>query len=110
VKRFREKDATLRGSALINGGIYVLERAILDFVQQTPCSIETDIFPPLAANGDLAGFERDGYFLDIGLPETLETGRRELLARRAGLWCSWIGMASSIKTMIMFIEPIKLFG
>lgn len=28
--------------------------------------------------GDLASFERDGYFLDIGLPKFLERGRREL--------------------------------
>ena len=81
IERFREKDTTLRGSALINGGIYILEREVLDDVQKSPCSIETDIFPSLAANGDLAGFERNGYFLDIGLPQSLERGRRELPAR-----------------------------
>jgi D-glycero-D-manno-heptose 1,7-bisphosphate phosphatase len=82
VVRFREKvwDAGL--PALINAGIYVLNQAIVDRIHSLPCSIETDLFPVLAAEGTLKGVVRDGYFLDIGLPETLQQGRRELLALR----------------------------
>ena len=80
VTSFREKDDTVRAPALINGGVYVLARDILDAIITLPASIERDIFPALAASGDLGGFAFDGYFLDIGLPETLDQGRRELLA------------------------------
>jgi D-glycero-D-manno-heptose 1,7-bisphosphate phosphatase len=81
VVRFREKVRDT-GPALINAGIYVLNATIIDRIHSLPCSIETDIFPILAAEGGLRGSIRDGYFLDIGLPETLQQSRRELLALR----------------------------
>ena len=83
IHRFREKNADVVGPALINAGIYALRRSILDRIVALPCSIETDIFPTLAAKGQLAGIVEEGYFLDIGLPETLAQGRRELLDLRA---------------------------
>jgi D,D-heptose 1,7-bisphosphate phosphatase len=83
VRRFREKARDARGPTLINGGIYVLRRSILQRIRTLPCSIENDIFPALAAEGKLAGTVCDGYFLDIGLPDTLERGRQELLTLRA---------------------------
>lgn len=79
VTDFREKTAAERGPGLINAGVYCLRRAVLDQITATPASLEHDIFPRLAAAGALGGVEADGYFLDIGLPETLEQGRRELL-------------------------------
>jgi NDP-sugar pyrophosphorylase family protein len=82
IVRFREKAPDVTGSALINTGIYVLEAPVLDRIRILPCSIERDIFPALAQESRLAGDVREGYFLDIGLPETLERGRRELLALR----------------------------
>jgi D-glycero-D-manno-heptose 1,7-bisphosphate phosphatase len=82
---FREKDPSLTGSALINGGVYALRKTILAQIAASPCSIESDVFPALAIVGVLAGAEFDGYFLDIGLPDTLEQGRRELPGQFAGL-------------------------
>ena len=66
------------GPGIINGGIYVLKREILDLVHDLPCSLEQDVFPVLVERGEIRGHEFDGYFLDIGLPETLEQGHREL--------------------------------
>ena len=43
-----------------------------------PASLEQDVFPTLVERGQIRGKEFDGYFLDIGLPETLEQGHREL--------------------------------
>jgi dTDP-glucose pyrophosphorylase/histidinol phosphatase-like enzyme len=78
VKAFLEKDLTRPGPGVINGGIYVLKREILDLVRDLPCSLEQHVFPALVERGDIAGREFDGYFLDIGLPETLEQGHLEL--------------------------------
>jgi D-glycero-D-manno-heptose 1,7-bisphosphate phosphatase len=60
------------GPALINGGIYLLDRSILEWITALPCSIEADVFPRLAAEGRIAGRVYDGFFIDIGIPEDLE--------------------------------------
>jgi dTDP-glucose pyrophosphorylase len=78
VVAFLEKDLKRPGQGIINGGIYVLKREILDLVRDLPCSLEQDVFPTLVKRGEIRGLKFDGYFLDIGLPETLEQGHREL--------------------------------
>jgi NDP-sugar pyrophosphorylase family protein len=79
VTRFREKSAEIKGPALINAGVYVFRaNDLLEFLQAPPCSLEIDILPKLAAKGALWGFEADGYFIDIGLPESLASARKDL--------------------------------
>lgn len=78
VRRFEEKNPDANGPAWISGGVYLVRREILDLIKTSPCSIESDIFPQLAAADRLACANFDGYFLDIGLPDTLEQGRREM--------------------------------
>jgi NDP-sugar pyrophosphorylase family protein len=80
VVRFLEKNSET-GAAMINAGIYVLPSGVIDRIGTLPCSMETDIFPVLAAERRLCGRPCEGYFIDIGLPETLQQARRELLAR-----------------------------
>lgn len=80
VLAFQEKDPNAK-DALISAGVYVLRRTVLDLVTQLPCSIETDVFPKLAAQGALAAHVSDGYFIDIGLPETLAEARAEFADR-----------------------------
>jgi D-glycero-D-manno-heptose 1,7-bisphosphate phosphatase len=76
---FREKDPAA-GPGLINGGIYALRRNTITALPDGPSSIEADLFPRLATKGRLGALESKGYFLDIGLPDTLERARRELPA------------------------------
>jgi D-glycero-D-manno-heptose 1,7-bisphosphate phosphatase len=76
---FREK-AKAAGPALINGGIAVVRAGLIDRVRALPCSMEAEIFPVLAVERRLGGRECQGYFIDIGVPETLEQARRELIA------------------------------
>ncbi|HJU32704.1 MAG TPA: HAD-IIIA family hydrolase [Hyphomicrobiaceae bacterium] len=78
---FREKAAQTAQPGLINGGIYLLDRAVLEHVR-VPCSLELDVFPKLAAAGRLAGHQFDGYFLDIGLPESYAQAVAEVARRR----------------------------
>ncbi len=68
------------GPGLINGGVYCLSRGILDHLPTTG-SLETQVFPALARQGLLQGQRHAGYFLDIGLPETLQQARGEVAAR-----------------------------
>lgn len=78
IRTFGEK--TQRGAGIINGGVYLLRKMVLglDWFPDGPNSIEYDLFPKLAESGRLAGFVYDGFFLDIGLPETLEAAQTEL--------------------------------
>lgn len=74
---FYEKNPDLNGSALINGGVYLLSHQVLDFVQG-PCSIEADIFPQLVGLGKIVGMRFDGYFIDMGLPDSYAQSQREI--------------------------------
>ena len=81
---FHEKSAALSGAAgCINAGVGLFRREILDYVERLPCSIEMDVHPRLASDGRLIGREFAGYFIDIGLPDTLRQARDELPKRRA---------------------------
>jgi D-glycero-D-manno-heptose 1,7-bisphosphate phosphatase len=84
VVAFHEKSSGGGGEAinLISGGIGLFRRELVELVDHLPCSIETEIYPRLALERRLLGREFDGYFLDIGLPETLEQARRDLRRRR----------------------------
>jgi NDP-sugar pyrophosphorylase family protein len=68
------------GPALINIGAYVLRKSIVNRIHSFPCSLETDILPSLATERRLKGKVCDGYFIDIGVPQSLEQAQRELLA------------------------------
>jgi len=81
IAAFAEKDAARTGAGLINGGIYYLGRDLVARIS-APSSIEADLFPLLASVGRLEGKAFHGYFLDIGLPETLAQARRETAALR----------------------------
>lgn len=68
---------------LINGGVYVFSRKMLNFIpagQQV--SLENDIFPKLIGQ-DLYGLPSKGYFVDIGVPTDymrLQSNPTQLLA------------------------------
>ncbi len=70
IKAFKEKDG-LDKEGLINGGVYLINRELyLD--KTTPAinfSIEKDFFEARLNEINLLGFEHQGYFIDIGIPE-----------------------------------------
>lgn len=76
---FAEKTAS--GCGLINGGVYMLRREVLGYIQSIPCSLENDIIPRLVAEGKLFGRAYSGYFIDIGIPEDLCRAQVELSGR-----------------------------
>jgi len=67
---------------LINAGLYVLEPKVLELVEPGgPVSIERDVFPRLVEAGSLYGFRLDGYWRDIGTPESYLEAHRDALER-----------------------------
>lgn len=55
----------------VNAGMYVLEPSVLDRIDpDRPVSIERDTFPELARAGTLRAVAGDGYWIDVGTPES----------------------------------------
>ncbi|MFC1879255.1 nucleotidyltransferase family protein [Chloroflexota bacterium] len=80
------KKALPASSILASGGIYVMERSALAVIEpgQT-ASIERQVFPLLAEQGRLAGYIQDGYFADIGTPESLASFEKDVETDITGL-------------------------
>jgi mannose-1-phosphate guanylyltransferase len=71
IKRFIEKPA--KGAAptnLINAGIYVLSPKVFQYIPKGKAvSMEREVFPKLAEDGELYGHVFHGLWIDIGKPE-----------------------------------------
>ena len=74
---FREKPMRA-ASGLINSGVYWLRSEVLEWITETPSSLEQMVFPRLAAAGRLVGRTYRGFFIDIGTPGDLQRARAEL--------------------------------
>lgn len=69
VTAFAEKRSQDKAAGWINAGVYLLSRRVLAAIpEDTPASLEHDVFPGLVGQG-LRGFAITGRFLDIGTPE-----------------------------------------
>jgi NDP-sugar pyrophosphorylase family protein len=67
VTGFEEKtDKTFPG--LVNAGVYVFSRAVLENIPEGQVSLEIDVFPKLLGHGIYA-MEQHGMFIDIGTRE-----------------------------------------
>ena len=68
IRSFLEKQA-VRGPALVNGGVYVIERALLRLIEpDRAVSLEHEIFPEIVGE-QLHGLPANGLFVDIGMPD-----------------------------------------
>jgi D,D-heptose 1,7-bisphosphate phosphatase len=65
----------------INSGVYCVDRDVLAFIDQVPCSLEQAVFPRLAAQGQLRAALYDGFFIDIGVPADFDRAQSELPER-----------------------------
>jgi len=71
-----------RQRGLVNAGVYAFDTSLLrGSRRQDRFSLERDVFPGLAAEGRLFGWETPGPLLDIGTPERYS----EAQSRLAGL-------------------------
>jgi D,D-heptose 1,7-bisphosphate phosphatase len=77
ITRFAERGAAGQ-PGYINGGVYYMRKSVLDDAGPQ-CSLESDILPRHAAKGALVGADFSGYFIDIGLPESLQEAQTEFI-------------------------------
>jgi len=58
----------------INAGLYIFKPSILNRIEVKPTSIEKEVFPVQASEGDLYCYELDGFWMDVGQPADFLTG------------------------------------
>lgn len=65
ITEFKEKVFTEKG--IINGGIYIIKRNLLNDIKEEKFSFETDYMEKKIKNKNIYAFLSDGYFIDIGI-------------------------------------------
>ncbi|KAI8607476.1 mannose-1-phosphate guanyltransferase [Chytriomyces sp. MP71] len=77
IERFVEKPTEFISNK-INAGIYIFNPAILKRIEVRKMSIEKEVFPGMAADGQIHSMELPGFWMDVGQPKDFLTG--------TGLW------------------------
>tara|TARA_Y100000590_G_scaffold470721_1_gene668459 strand:+ start:13145 stop:14338 length:1194 start_codon:yes stop_codon:yes gene_type:complete len=106
---------------LINGGIYYIRKKIFDSLPNKKFSFERDIIPNQVQANKVVAQEVKGYFIDIGLEESLEQaraynwrrGRKAIIFDRDGTLNHDDGYThkiSDLKWNLGAKEAIKLFN
>lgn len=66
---FNEKQENVnKCSGIINAGVYLMSRKLIEDFPDAPHSLETEVFPKLCGRG-LYGLVTQSPFIDIGIPE-----------------------------------------
>jgi len=99
IQRFVEKPSTFVGNK-INSGIYIFNPSILNRIQIKPTSIEKEIFPIMAEEGELHAMELSGFWMDVGQPKDYLLGM--------GLYLSHINLTEpeKLRKGTGFIDPV----
>lgn len=58
----------------INAGMYILNPSVLSRIELRPMSIEKEVFPFMATDGQLYAMELQGFWMDVGQPKDFLTG------------------------------------
>jgi mannose-1-phosphate guanylyltransferase len=82
VQQFVEKPKEFVGDK-INAGIYCCSPKVLERIELRPTSIEKEVFPHVAADGQLYAFTLGGYWMDVGQPKDYLKGERQQTNGRA---------------------------
>lgn len=83
IQTFVEKPTEFVGDR-INAGIYIFNNGILKRIKAEPTSIEKEVFPQMAQDGELFCFDLEGFWMDVGQPKDYLTGVALYLKSLAG--------------------------
>jgi mannose-1-phosphate guanylyltransferase len=114
VKRFVEKPGSDEvHTSLINAGVYVLEREVLNMIPRgREVSIEREIFPELQAMGKLRAYVSSAYWRDIGTPRNYLAASHDVLSGAIGRGREFrytsIHQSASISKDVMLLPPVSI--
>jgi mannose-1-phosphate guanylyltransferase len=112
VRRFVEKPGVDEVStSLINAGIYVLEREVLNMIPEgREVSIEREVFPELQAMGRLSAYVSSAYWRDIGTPRSYLAASHDVLSgaigRTNGFEYASIHESARISKNVTLLPPV----
>lgn len=93
----------------INAGMYILSPAMLRRIQLRPTSIEKEVFPVMAKEGQLYAMELQGFWMDIGQPKDFLTGMclflQSLRQKKPEQLCSGPGIVGNV-----LVDPSARIG
>lgn len=58
----------------INAGIYLLNTSLLKKIKLKPTSLEREVFPQVAREGQLYTLQSEGFWMDVSSPKDYQTG------------------------------------
>lgn len=99
VQRFTEKPVA--GEGWINGGFLVFEPEVFDYLEKADdCSLEADALERIAADGQLAAFQHEGFWQCM---DTLrdKTQLEKMWASSNAPWKTWSDTATSQRLQVV---------
>lgn len=77
VSDFAEKPGEDTNSHLINAGVYILSPKVINYISPNNLSLEKEVFPQLAQEGELNGYHFAGQWFDVGTQKIYENAVKE---------------------------------
>lgn len=108
IARFVEKPQVYVGNK-INAGIYIFNPSILNRIELKPTSIEKEIFPKMAEEGQLYCMVLPGFWMDIGQPKDFLAGTNLYLASLEQVKSSLLATGEGIIGSVL-IDPSSKVG
>jgi len=102
------QDSAHTGPGDINGGVYWLDRAILDYMEADGfVSLENDVFPRVIADGRLRARRYDGFFIDIGVPDDYARAQDPRLYGRGAVFFDRDGVLNADTDYVHTVEQFR---
>jgi len=94
----------------INAGCYVFKPSVIQSIEPDKVvSVEREVFPNLvASHGKVFGFIDDSYWLDIGTPQALLKGSRDLVAGLADSSALTAGLVESVGKEFLIMKGAEV--
>lgn len=84
IEKFVEKPSVFISNK-INAGLYIFNPDILKRIEPRPMSIEKEVFPVMAKEGQIHAMDLPGFWMDVGQPKDFLTGTGLYLSSLAKL-------------------------